>query len=64
MAGNEHTIQRGEVLSVGQQPSPAIEINPRDVVHFEAQEVTDWQIKPGSLASALTTSTSTASTRL
>src|SRR5579871_6287292 len=34
---------------------PAVEINPSDVVHFETEEVSGGQLRPGSPASALAT---------
>ena len=55
MAGKEHSIERGKVhYKWDNSLPPAIEINPGDVVHFQTEEVTDGQIKPGSPASALT----------
>jgi acetamidase/formamidase len=54
MVGTEHSIERGKVhYKWDNSLEPAIEIEPGDVVHFEAQEVTDGQLKPGSPASAL-----------
>lgn len=56
MIGTEHSIDRGKVhYKWDNSLEPAIEIDAGDVVHFEAEEVTDGQIKPGAPASALTT---------
>jgi len=54
MVGTEHSIERGKVhYKWDNSLEPAIEIEPGDVVHFEAEEVTDGQLKPDSPASAL-----------
>src|SRR5712692_738123 len=55
MVSTEHSIERGKVhYKWDNSLQPAVEIEARDVVHFETEEVTDGQIKPGSPASALT----------
>jgi acetamidase/formamidase len=51
----EHRIERGRVhYKWDNSLPPAIEIDAGDIVHFETDEVTDGQIKPGSDHSALT----------
>jgi acetamidase/formamidase len=51
----EHRIERGKVhYKWDNSLPPAIEIDAGDIVHFETDEVTDGQIKPGSDHSALT----------
>jgi len=55
MAVKELQLERGKVhYKWDQSLPPAIEVDPGDVVHFETEEVTDGQVKPGSPASALT----------
>ena len=55
MVGREHSIERGKVHYKWDNSLPAVvEIEAGDVVHFETEEVSDGQIKPGSPASALT----------
>jgi len=55
MVGMEHSIERGKVhYKWDNSLRPAVEIESGDVVHFETDEVTDGQIKPGAPASALT----------
>lgn len=52
----EHVVERGRVhYRWDSSLPPVIEIDPGDTVHFETQEVSDGQIRPGSPASALTT---------
>ena len=56
MVGMEHSIERGKVhYKWDNSLQPSVEIEAGDVVHFETEEVSDGQIKPGSPASALTT---------
>jgi acetamidase/formamidase len=51
----EHRIERGRVhYKWDNSLPPAIEIEAGDIVHFETDEVTDGQIKPGSDHSGLT----------
>ena len=51
----EHSIERGRVhYKWDNSLSPAIEIDAGDVVHFETEEVSDGQIRPGCDHSALT----------
>jgi acetamidase/formamidase len=53
--GKEHSLERGNVhYKWDNSLAPAVEIESGDVVHFETEEVTDGQIKPGSPAAALT----------
>src|ERR1700716_2421975 len=55
MVGTEHSIERGKVhYKWDNSLPPAVEVDSGDVVHFETDEVTDGQVKPGSPASALT----------
>ncbi len=55
MVGMEHSIERGKVhYKWDNSLPPAVEIESGDVVHFETDEVTDGQIKPGAPAAALT----------
>jgi acetamidase/formamidase len=50
----EHVLERGRVhYKWDNSLAPAIEVEPGDVVHFEAAEVTDGQVTPGCPAAAL-----------
>jgi acetamidase/formamidase len=50
----EHVLASGKVHHQWDRSlAPAIEINPGDVVHFEAEEVSGGQVTPGCPASAL-----------
>jgi acetamidase/formamidase len=54
MIAQEHSLEAGRVhYKWDNSNPPVIEIEPGDVVHFEAQEVTDGQLNPDSSASAL-----------
>ncbi|MBO0708366.1 MAG: acetamidase/formamidase family protein [Candidatus Dormibacteraeota bacterium] len=51
----EHVLERGRVhYKWDSSLPPVIEVDPGDTVHFETQEVSDGQIRPGSPASVLT----------
>ncbi len=55
MSAVEHSIKRGTVhYKWDNSLPPAVEVASGDVVHFETEEVSDGQIRPGSPASALT----------
>src|SRR5438105_14576579 len=55
MVGMEHSIEQGKVhYKRDNSLRPAVEIESGDVVDFETDEVTDRQIQPGALASAVT----------
>jgi acetamidase/formamidase len=54
MVTHEHAIERGRVhYKWDRSLEPVLEIEPGDVVHFETEEVTDGQVKPGDPAEVL-----------
>jgi len=56
MIGTDHSIRRGRVhYKWDNSLEPAVEIASGDIVHFETEEVSNGQIKPGLPATALTT---------
>ncbi len=54
MVANEHVLERGKVhYKWDPKQPPAVEVEPGDVVHFETEEVSDGQVRPGTPASDL-----------
>jgi acetamidase/formamidase len=54
MGGREHVLDRRKVhYKWDNSLEPAIEVESGDVVHFQTEEVTDGQVRPGMPASAL-----------